>query len=167
LRRQRNFPQVRLKMSEKGVSPLIAMVVMVAIVMSLAVVISGFLTDFVGEREHGAREDAGRTIDCTLINLDLKLNSIDYNGELNFFLTSRNDFPLRGMRVVTYNLEEGTVETDREPEPENLEALETVEMTVDNIVDSPDRIEIRNMHCPNFELAVQKDWRDEWVESFD
>lgn len=147
-------------MPEKGVSPLIAAVILVAIVMTTAVLVSGFLSDFVGQREQDARDDAQRTIDCTRINLEIDIESININDDLTFFLSNRNDFPVRGVRIITYEGE--TVETDTSPDPENLETLETQRITVNETVDDPERIEVRNKYCPNFQLTVVEDWKGDW-----
>ncbi len=149
-------------MKDKGLSPLIAMVVLVALVMSLAVVISGFLGDFVGEREHKAREDAERTLDCTEMSMEIREDSINMNDDLTFLLTSRNSFPVRGLRIITYD-DDGSVENDMNPEPDVIEALTTKEILVNETVDDPSMIQVRNKYCPNFEVTVEKDWRDEWV----
>ncbi|MFP4116414.1 MAG: archaellin/type IV pilin N-terminal domain-containing protein [Candidatus Aenigmatarchaeota archaeon] len=156
-------------MEDKGVSPLIAAVILVAIVMTVAVLVSGFLNDFVGERERGAREDAQKTLDCTAIYLEINTDSISENedGDLTFFLSNRNEFPIYGIRVVTYTEQE--VETDTSPEPENLDSLVTKEILVNETVDSLqniERIDVRNSHCPNFEATVARDWQGEWIEEY-
>lgn len=151
-------------MADKGVSPLIAAVILVAIVTTTAVLISSFLNDFVGEREQRARDDADRTLDCTAINLEVDTDSINMNGDLTFFLNNRNDFPVRGIRVITYENE--SVETDISPDPENLDSLVTKKITVNETVSDPEEIKVRNKYCPNFEVTVAKNWEGDWEEKY-
>lgn len=152
-------------MTQKGMSPLIAAVILIAIVMSIAFVISGFLSDMVRQREHEAIEGAERTMECAEINLEVRTGSInEHNDDLTFLLTNRNNFRVVGLRVATYD-DDGDVEMDLEPEPSHLEPLETAEITVNETVDEPNRIEIRNMYCPNFEIAMVKEY-GEWGPDF-
>lgn len=151
-------------MAEKGVSPLIAAVILVAIVTTTAVLISGFLSDFVGEREQRARDDADRTLDCTEINLEVDTESIEMDDNLTFFLNNRNDFPIQGIRVITYDNQ--TVETDMSPDPENLDTLVTEKIRVNETVNDPEKITVRNKYCPNFEVTVAKNWKGEWEKEY-
>lgn len=68
-------------MRKKGISPLIAAVILIAFVIAIAAIAGPFLTDFFGERTEEVGEAGEDAIDCAVASFDLEDRTDDY-GEI-------------------------------------------------------------------------------------
>ncbi|MFP4151098.1 MAG: archaellin/type IV pilin N-terminal domain-containing protein [Candidatus Aenigmatarchaeota archaeon] len=156
-------------MEGKGISPLVAAVILIAIVMTIAAVLSGFLTDFVDERVYETEEETGTLVDCTGISLEIREDSVnvdDDEGEVSFILYYQDgDEPLPDLRVTTLN-EDDEVETDTNPEPREIEPLTPKRITANVTVDDPNEIWVFSRHCPDDEYKVEEMKENEWSRIF-
>ncbi len=154
-------------MKVKGISPLVAAVILVALVMTIAVLFSGFLTGFVRENIFETEQETGELIDCTGMFIDIDLDSVDVDeeeDEVSFILDYKNGVNLTGIIVATYN-EEGDVESDTNPEPSEIQSHVPKRVTANVTVDDPNKIRVLSEHCPGNELFIAKDNGD-WTYEF-
>lgn len=77
--------------TDKGVSPLIATVILIAFVVAVAAIASQFLTGFSQERASQVEREGEETVDCSLAALEIDPDSVTHNaGSDELLLTIEN-----------------------------------------------------------------------------
>lgn len=152
-------------MKRKGISPLLAAIILIALAMTVAAMFSGFITNFMQERVFETREDTGRLVDCSAISLGIYEDSVDTTDEnVSFILDYRDSINLTGLRVVTFN-ETGDVRTDENPEPSEVEPLKPQRITANETVANPRRIQVFGEDCPDHDVVIEGE-EDRWLRVF-
>jgi flagellin-like protein len=96
-------------LGEKGISPLIAAVILIAFVIAVAGIASTFFTGFTKEQKAGVESKAGTIVDCSVATLDLDQDTVDINNtdisnvKFNFVLSNTGQEDLAGLKVILYN----------------------------------------------------------------
>lgn len=65
---------------KKGISPLIAVVVLVAFVIGIAALLSGFFTGFIKGRTGEIEEKGGKAVKCTFVDFNIDPKSVAQDG---------------------------------------------------------------------------------------
>jgi len=93
-------------MSDKGISPLIAAVILIAFVIAVAGIASTFFTGFTKEQQAGVESKAGSIVDCSVATLELDSDTISIdaaNGNFTLVLSNNGQEDLAGLKVVFFN----------------------------------------------------------------
>lgn len=94
---------------KKGISPLIAAVILIAFVIAVAGIASTFFTGFTKEQKAGVESKAATIIDCSVATLDLDQDTVNINNtdpsnvEFNLVLSNAGQEDLAGLKVILYN----------------------------------------------------------------
>lgn len=91
-------------MPNKGISPLIATVILIAFVIAVAGILSTFFTGFTKEQKAGVESKATTIIDCSVATMDLDNVAVSVNPT-NFSLVVSNtgQEELSGLKVIFFN----------------------------------------------------------------
>jgi flagellin-like protein len=75
---------------KKGITPMIAAIILIAFVVAIATIISGFFTDFAKQQKGKVEETGGETTSCGMGSIDLEENSIYQTTEGNVSVNAKN-----------------------------------------------------------------------------
>lgn len=75
---------------KKGITPLIATVVLIAFVVALAVITSGFFTGFAKQQKGKIEEKGGETTTCGMASIDLQEDTARQTDQGNFSVNVKN-----------------------------------------------------------------------------
>lgn len=81
----------------KGISPLIASVLIIAMAIAVSGIVSGFLLDFTEERTDETRERMEEDIDCMYANL--RLESYEEDGNITMEIVNNGDIALSDFKL--------------------------------------------------------------------
>jgi len=93
----------------KGISPLIAAVILIAFVIAVAGIASTFFTGFTKEQKAGVESKAATIVDCSVATIDLDEDTVDINNtdtsnvNFNLVLSNTGQEDLAGLKVILYN----------------------------------------------------------------
>ncbi len=95
-------------MPNKGISPLIATVILIAFVIAVAGILSTFFTGFTKQQTSGVESKATTIIDCSVATMDLddvavSINSGTSPGNFSVVVTNTGQEELSGLKVVFFN----------------------------------------------------------------
>ncbi len=91
---------------EKGISPLIAAVVLIAFVIAVAGIASTFFTGFTKEQKSGVESKAEDIIECSVATLELDKDIVVINktrGDFVFAVANTGKEDLTGLKIIIYN----------------------------------------------------------------
>jgi|GEM_PF-1009162 len=162
---------------KKGISPLIAAVILIAFVVAVASVVATFFTDIAGE--WGEDIEGAQPVECAMMNLevmDFSTEVNETNGNDNASLSFRSTgSPLTEVTINIYSGEvhSGSIDlmTYEEPEEEPVEEGRTI--TLDLVeedvigeefvetIEEDDTVEVVSLDCPGVteEYTVQEEDR--------
>lgn len=67
-------------MQQKGVSPLIATIILIALVVAIAGIAAQFLTSFQQARQQEIREEGEAVVECGLASIEIDTDTVSYTG---------------------------------------------------------------------------------------
>jgi len=124
-------------LGKKGISPLIATVILIAFVIAVAGIVSTFFTGFTKEQKAGVESKAETIIDCSVATLELDNDAVSVNTtDQSFYLVISNtgQEDLSGLKVIVFNSTyAGTCLTT----PSSVNVGETVTLTNSSCASMP------------------------------
>lgn len=141
--------------TKKGISPLIASVILIAFVIAIAGIVSGFFTGFVQSQTGQVGERATKTIDCSVANFKILPETVDYDsssGGLEVSLTVTGKTALANWVFTAMNT---SYSDSNSPEPTELSPGETHHFLVQvGPVQNAYRIVARSQECPGVSYEI-------------
>lgn len=132
----------------KGLSPLIATVILIGLTMVVAGILGVWASSFVGQRLQTFENASAK---CELVSFEV-FRCIKSNNSLRIILNSRSTVDLNGIRFILIYLDGNTIQRD------DLTQLQANSLQTYNITDVPtenlESIIIRSLECPNRELTI-------------
>ena len=118
----------------KGISPLIAAVILIAFVVAVAGIASTFFSGFTKQQQVQVQEKGESTVECALAVVSIDPDTVSNTSVTNvrFVLENTGTVDLTGLKVVTFNAT-ATV-TDSTPTPTTISKSDIVTMSADSIV---------------------------------
>ncbi len=96
-------------LGNKGISPLIAAVILIAFVIAVAGIASTFFTGFTKEQKAGVESKAGTIVDCSVATLELDDDAVSINmnstspGNFSLVVSNTGSEDLSGLKVIVFN----------------------------------------------------------------
>ncbi|MFB6216260.1 MAG: archaellin/type IV pilin N-terminal domain-containing protein [Candidatus Aenigmatarchaeota archaeon] len=147
----------------KGISPLIAAVILLAFTIAVAGIGSQFFIGFSERQSKQAGQKGENLAKCSNINLDILSSEISVNTPDNVTLIVENDggSTIRGLTVTTFN--ETAVVNDDEIEPSSIASASAERLIVNETVSGGlYKIEVSSTECPTRSTIVEKNEYGEW-----
>lgn len=142
---------------KKGISPLIAAVILIAFVIAVAGIASTFFTGFVKEKKSQISQKGGKTIDCSVAVLELDPEMVSPSGTtVSVALENNGKTDISNLRATTYNTT--SVVSDSSPQPSNISKGTTEYINITPAVSSDDlyKIRVTTTDCPGLESVINK-----------
>jgi len=114
---------------KKGISPLIAAVILIAFVIAVAGIASTFFTGFTKEQKAGVESKGTTVVNCADAILDLDKDTVDINTTTQSFslvVSNTGSLDLQGLRVIVFN---SSAAGTCIPSPTSVSSGETVTLT--------------------------------------
>lgn len=96
-------------MPNKGISPLIATVILIAFVIAVAGITSTFFTGFTKEQQAGVQSKATTIVDCSVAMMELDDTTVSVNptgastGNFSLVVSNSGQEDLAGLKVILFN----------------------------------------------------------------
>src|SRR4030042_5202919 len=87
----------------KGISSLIATIIIMAFVIAVAGILSTFLTGFAKEQRAGVEAKSVVVMDCVLANFEIDKDMIDVGSTISVLVENKGQSALSGLKIVVYN----------------------------------------------------------------
>lgn len=133
----------------KGISPLIATIILIALTIAIAGVLGLWAASYVSTRTQEVNKTA-ELIDCQLANFEI-ISCKKENNKIKMILFNDRRMDLNGFRVTFMKQDENgnIVEINATEVPIKLKAAgyETLETNV--LLSDYSKIEVRSLQCPN------------------
>lgn len=129
---------------DKGISPLIAAVFLIALVIAIASMAGPFLTDFFRERTEDVEETGESTVDCIRADFDFDRDDIEYetddDGEISsdYINVTIHNGPVELFNFNVYHI----IDSDRDDIEYEAEILYDTEPTEDDPLRSGSRAKL-------------------------
>ncbi|MDY6768637.1 MAG: CARDB domain-containing protein [Candidatus Nanohaloarchaea archaeon] len=128
-----------------GVSPLIAAVLLIALTMGLAAIITPYVTTFAEERSQQLKNRSGQEIQCSYAGVDVAdAVYISANNQTDVSVENTGTVDFNNVSVVTYTGSAVQGRTYVSP----LAAGEAESVTISGTDSKPDRVRAISKQCP-------------------
>lgn len=148
--------------TNKGISPLIATVIVVSITIAMAALVSTFLTGTMKKQTAQAGRGGEQVMECPslMANLDISTDEGDINldesaDELTLVISNNAGSDVRGLKIRTYN--GSLIELDKNPEPSTLNASTVKRVTANTTLANVNKIEVISTNCPGYKNTIVKE----------
>ena len=98
----------------KGISPIIATVLLVAFVISVVAIISTFFTDLTTIQKEKIEDEGSAIMDCALAWFEIDSDIINVGPEISVAVENKGQTELSGLKIVAYN-DTGAFQLDATP----------------------------------------------------
>lgn len=130
-------------MGRKGVSPLIAAVLLIAFTMSVATILTMFVTQFTEEQTDFLENQSSKKIECQFADVDIYSTSYD-SGELSVTVANMGSVDLPEVNVQAIG--NGELAGSKRTGKVEVSGLETVTI---NLSGEPDKVRAIVVECPS------------------
>ncbi|MFP4634110.1 MAG: archaellin/type IV pilin N-terminal domain-containing protein, partial [Candidatus Aenigmatarchaeota archaeon] len=127
---------------KKGISPLVAAVILIAFVVAIAGIASAFFTDITEEWTGGVEEES--PVECGLMSLEILGLNTDKDTVTYW---SPDTEIVKGVSATVYNENDTTVETARNNA--SLDSGESGELSLNTSLESDYTVELTSLDCPD------------------
>ncbi len=124
-------------LGKKGISPLIAAVILIAFVIAVAGIASTFFTGFTKEQAAGVESKAKTIIDCSVATLELDDDTVNINTtgqSFSLVVSNTGSEDLSGLKVIIFN---STYAGTCLPSTTSVNKGETISMTNSSCTQMP------------------------------
>jgi len=93
-------------MTKKGISPLIASVILIAFVIAVAAIAGNFFTGFTEKQKVTVETKGGTLIDCSVTRMEIDPSSISSSSDgdtISFAVTNMGEEDITNLKVDVYN----------------------------------------------------------------
>jgi len=139
----------------KGISPLIATIILIALTIAIAGILGLWAASYVSTRTEEMNKTS-RTIDCSLINFDV-MSCRKENNVIKIILFNNRPLDIRGFTLSFFELDENvtiinvnSTTIDKILRPSSYEIVESP-----ILLENFSKIEIRSTECPNAKKEVE------------
>ncbi len=136
----------------KGISPLIATVILIAFVVTLAGILSTFFTGFAKEQKAGVEAKSKVVMDCVLANFEIDKNVINVGSTVSVIVENKGQSALSGLKVVVYN-SSGAFTLDASPDTMDIGDVKVLQASYSG---EPilSKLKVATTGCPGLEDSV-------------
>jgi len=133
----------------KGISPLIATIILIALTIAIAGVLGLWAASYVSTRTQEVNKTA-ELIDCQLANFEI-ISCRKDNNKIKMILFNDKRIDLNGFRVTFIKQDENgnIVEINATEIPIKLKAAGYETLETDVLLSNYSKIEVRSLQCPN------------------
>jgi len=145
---------MRPELSKRGISPLIAAVLLIAFTITVAAILATWAQTFGRERLKSAGERGSKAIECS--NLQISVSGASWKNErVQAIVWNRGQDNITHFKLVIYNKTNSTVPNVYKPPNSNktIGTSEFINLKVSGINGEPKRLEINAMDedCPDYQ----------------
>ena len=93
-------------LGKKGISPLIAAVILIAFVIAVAGIASTFFTGFTKETKADVESKAGTIVDCAVATIEMDSDTVGLNeseGSFSLVVSNTGSEDLSGLKIIFFN----------------------------------------------------------------
>lgn len=134
---------------DKGISPLVAAVVLIAFVVAIAAITSGFFTDLTADWGEDVERRGATTLTCSRTNLEIVTVTWS-DPDLTFSVRNKGDNALTNLTAEITSMDE-SITSKFFNETLNESATETYE--VENITEPFKKLRFFGNACPNYDAV--------------
>jgi len=95
---------------KKGISPLIASVILIAFVIAVAAIAGNFFTGFTEKQKVTVETKGGALVDCSVTRMEIDPDTIDTSSGVSFVATNMGEEDIANLKITLYDTS-GNVET--------------------------------------------------------
>jgi len=136
----------------KGISPLIAAVILIAFVIAVVGIASTFFTGFTSEQKAKVSNTASQVMDCSLAWFEIDKDVVNVGSTVSVIVENKGQSALTGLKIVVYN-ESGAFELDASPSSLEIGDVRLLQASYSG---EPvlDKIKVTSTGCPGVEDSL-------------
>lgn len=139
-------------MESKGVSPLIASVILIAFVVAIAGIASTFFTSFSKKQKGKIGEKGNLTVECSMGVLNIQTDSVSTdNTTLSITIENNGRASLSDLKLTGYN---STYANTSAASPSSIPQGSVRTVSADVVVKGLNKISVRAGNCPGVEDTI-------------
>lgn len=141
---------------KKGISPLIATVILIAFLVAIASIGSKFFIGFTKEQKIGAEQKGEQTMECKDVMIEIDPDSLTDNtpDNVSVILENNGDTSLSNLLMTTFN-DTAVVNGNTTPSSISSASVERIRTNV-TVGGGLDKISIRSRDCPGMKSIMEK-----------
>ncbi len=136
----------------KGISSLIATVIIMAFVIAVAGILSTFLTGFAKEQRAGVEAKSVVVMDCVLANFEIDKDMIDVGSTISVLVENKGQSALSGLKIVVYN-SSGAFTLDASPSTMEIGDVSVLQASYSG-VPILNKLKVSTTGCPGLEDSL-------------
>lgn len=154
------------KVSEKGISPLIAAILLIAFTMTVAAILATWAQTFGTKKLKGASEKGEKVIECSALSIQVDSLTWQDNQKVQAILWNRGNKNISNFDFVIYNTTHSTIPHIVKPLNSNQSVMPgdfiTLKTSAVQSVQTPDRLKVRVFpeKCSDYNPLWICDYRD-------
>jgi len=136
----------------KGISPLISTVIILAFVIAVAGILSTFLIDLTKEQKAGVEAKSAVLMDCVLADFEIDKDMISVGSTISVLVENKGQSALSGLKIVVYN-SSGAFTLDASPSTMEIGDVKVLQASYSG-VPILNKLKVSTTGCPGLEDSL-------------
>lgn len=148
---------------KKGISPLIAAVILLAFTIAIASLGSGFFIGFTKEQKFEAGREGKEVMECSKVIFEIDPDSVINNApdNVSVLVNNRGDSVINDLIITTFN---STHVVNGDAVPSSIDSAVTERVRTNSTVSGGlDKISVVSENCPGMKSIIEKNDEGKWI----